>query len=286
MFIIYPLKGVFQIAYGINALFEGYWIRGGSLSIAKLTSTGGGNFAVTDSTGATLANHTFGATCRQEGTALIFESGEVATFDGDDLIFSTGAAWGPYENDANPSDPFNHPGVVPSGTVPTNISAIVVREAFLRDINNSLYQKFTISSNVNGFSPIQIDPNNVRSINEDVLKIPYTISFNQTGGSDPAAKSGVLNLLGHGSPIYITSPDVSALSSLGPQGESSILAKVTGVEDFGKVIVHSPFAEMDYFRASNNIFKRLRFRLIFSSGAVVDMHNANWSFSIIFQQAE
>ena len=42
---------------------------------------------------------------------------------------------------------------------------------------------------------------------------------------------------------------------------------------------------MDYFRASNNIFKRIRFRLIFSSGAIVDMHNANWSFSIIFQHS-
>ena len=287
-FFVYYLsaQGCIQIAYGINALFEGYWLRPGSLSIAKLTRTGGGYFSVTDSTGAPLADHTFGATCRQEGTALIFESGEVATFDGNALNFESGGAWTPYENVANPSDPFTHPGVVPSGNIPSDVSALVVPEVFLRSSNSAVFRNFTESGFINDNQAVSIDPNNIRSINEDVLKISTNTAFNQTGSSRPAAKSSVLNLLGHGSPIYITSPDVSALSSLGPQGESSILAKVTGVEDFGKVIVHSPFAEMDYFRASNNIFKRIRFRLIFSSGAVVDMHNANWSFSIIFQQAE
>ena len=156
----------------------------------------------------------------------------------------------------------------------------------MRSSDSAIYLSFTESGAVNDNQPVSIDPNNIRSINEDVLKITTNTAFHQTGSSRPAAKSAVLNLLGHGAPIYITSPDVSALSSLGPLGESSILAKVSGVEDFGKVITHSPFAEMDYFRASNNIFKRIRFQLRFSSGALVDMHNANWSFSIIFQQAE
>ena len=88
----------------------------------------------------------------------------------------------------------------------------------------------------------------------------------------------MLNLLGHGAPIYITSPDISSLNSIGPQGERGILAKVSGVEDFGRVITHSPFAEMDYFKANTSILKRIRFGLRFSSGALVNMHGANWSF--------
>ena len=96
-------------------------------------------------------------------------------------------------------------------------------------------------------------------------------------------QTSVLNLLGHGAPLYIMSPDVSALTSLGPQGEMSILSKVTNVADFGSVITHSPFAELDYFRAASNLFKRLRFRLVFANGSVVNLHNANWSFSNIFK---
>ena len=68
-------------------------------------------------------------------------------------------------------------------------------------------------------------------------------------------QTSVLNLLGHGAPLYIMSPDVSALTSLGPQGEMAILGKVTNVADFGGVVSHSPFAELDYFRASSNLFK-------------------------------
>ena len=97
-------------------------------------------------------------------------------------------------------------------------------------------------------------------------------------------KTSVLNLLGHGAPIYITSPDISSLNSIGPQGERGILAKVSRVEDFGRVITPSPFAEMDYFKAITTILKRIRFGLRFSSGALVNMHGANWSFSIIFKR--
>ena len=142
---------------------------------------------------------------------------------------------------------------------------------------------------------VSIDPNNIRSLNEDVLKTnlngasfgtTYPPSQNLGTGPGINLKTSVLDLNGHGTPIYITSPDISALSSLGPRGEHSILAKVTGTADFGKVIVHSPFAELDYFRAHRNTLKRIRFRLIFSSGGVVNLHGANWSFSIIFQDAE
>ena len=107
-----------------------------------------------------------------------------------------------------------------------------------------------------------LDVTSIRSINEDVLKAP-TDAFHRTHSPLLALKTGVLDLSGHGTTIYITSPDLSALSSLGPQGEASILAKVTGDEAYGRVITHSPFAELDYFRASNSTFKRIRFRLIF-----------------------
>ena len=102
----------------------------------------------------------------------------------------------------------------------------------------------------------------------------------------PDLKTSVLNLLGHGAPMYITSPDISSRNSIVPQGERGILCKVNGVEDFGRVITHSPFAEIDYFRANTAMLKRIRFALRFSSGALVNMHGANWSFSIIFQEAE
>ena len=78
-----------------------------------------------------------------------------------------------------------------------------------------------------------------------MLKAP-TDAFHRTHSSLLALKTGVLDLSGHGTTLYITSPDLSALSSLGPQGEASILAKVTGDENYGRVITHSPFAELDF----------------------------------------
>ena len=190
---------------------------------------------------------------------------------------------------------FYHQTAVPyptTGRLPTYAEARLIPEFSLKP-GHPNYIAFTTPSSDNRTSGLSIDPNNLRSLNEDVLKAgnyPFGTTrpsyYALTTGPNQNLKSEILNLSGHGSPIYITSPDISALSSLGPRGEHSILAKVTGTADFGKVIVHSPFAELDYFRAHRNTLKRIRFRLIFSSGGVVNLHGANWSFSIIFQDAE
>ena len=175
--------------------------------------------------------------------------------------------------------------MIPVSALPVDAEAHFVKESTLRDTKSQNYIDFTTASAKHDNNPIVIDPNNVRSINEDVLLAGYS-SFNRLLGTPTDLRTSVLNLLGHGAPMYITSPDISSLNSIGPQGERGILAKVNGVADFGRVITHSPFAEMDYFKANTSILKRIRFVLQFSNGAIVNMHGANLSFSLIFQEAE
>ena len=77
--------------------------------------------------------------------------------------------WTPYNDVMNTSNPLNHPGVLPAGNIPTVISSFLVPEVFLRT-DSVFYTIFTTSGVENGNSPVSIDQNNIRSLNEDVLK--------------------------------------------------------------------------------------------------------------------
>ena len=250
---------------------------------AKLTKTSDGIFTVSDINGNALPYWTEGTTAYQQGDAMIFGT-LLATYNHtlNTLVFPASSAYGSWT-------PSGHTIIsAPAAELPTPAGymyAEFVKESTLRDVKRQNYIDFTVPTIINGNHAFYIDPNNVRSINEDVLLAGYN-TFQRRGVLPGELKTSVLNLLGHGAPIYITSPDISSLNSYGPQGERGILSKVTGVEDFGRVITHSPFAEMDYFKANTSILKRIKFALRFSSGALVNMHGANWSFSLIFQEAE
>ena len=252
-------------------------------SVAKLTKVSEGVFNIADPSGNVLPNWTGGTVAYEQGDVLIFGGALVA-------VAEQGYGFQFFSASGSPSgtlfswSPISH-SMHPSRFSPLGARANFVKESALRDNKSPEYLDFTIPSAINNNTAFHIDPNNVRSINEDVLLAGYN-QFHRRFSTPLDLKSSVLNLLGHGAPIYITSPDISSLNSIGPQGERGILAKVSSVEDFGRVITHSPFAEMDYFKANTAILKRLRFVLRFSSGAVVNLHHANFSFSNIFQEAE
>ena len=88
-----------------------------------------------------------------------------------------------------------------------------VRESLLRDRQSQQYINFTVPATINNGVGFPIDPTNVRSINEDVLLADYS-PFHRQGATPEDLTTSVLNLLGHGAPIYITSPDISSLNSL------------------------------------------------------------------------
>ena len=268
-----------NIFYGINADFAGTYSRNNAMSQnAVLTRLNDGRYSVADSSGNALTSWEGGSYAYQIGTTLVFENNNVlATYNTQtNKVDITGGGttieWTPSHT------------VMPLGLIPTDINAEFPKESHLRDRSSVVYSKFLHAATNNQLLSGAIDTENLRSMNEDVLKAEHGVWPITASGA--GTRSGVLDLFGHGSPIYIMSPDLSSLSSMGPRGESSILAKVTQVEEFGKVITHSPFAELDYFRANSETFKRIRVRLIFSNGCPVDLHNSNWSFSVFFQQAE
>ena len=275
----HPQDGYISIFFGINADFAGTYSRSNALTQdAVLTRLNDGRYSVADSSGNPLGTWEGGSYAYQLGTLLVFENGNVVgsyNSQTNKLVITasgTTIEWTPSHT------------VMPSGATPLDINVEFPKESLLRDRTSSVYSSFINPATNNSQIGGAIDPENVRSMNEDVLKAPHGRWVATAGGA--GTRSGVLDLFGHGSPIYIMSPDLSSLSSMGPRGESSILAKVTQVEEFGKVITHSPFAELDYFRANSETFKRIRVRLVFSNGCPVDLHGANWSFSVIFQQAE
>ena len=275
----HPQDGYISIFFGINADFAGTYSRSNaSTQDAVLTRLNDGRYSVADSSGNLLSTWEGGSYAYQLGTLLVFEnSNVVGSYNSQtNKLVITGSGttieWTPSHT------------VMPSGATPLDINVEFPKESLLRDRTSSVYSLFINPATNNSQIAGAIDPENVRSMNEDVLKAAHGRWVATAGGA--GTRSGVLDLFGHGSPIYIMSPDLSSLSSMGPRGESSILAKVTQVEEFGKVITHSPFAELDYFRANSETFKRIRVRLVFSNGCPVDLHGANWSFSVIFQQAE
>ena len=274
-----PLEGCITFTYGINADFAGTYTRNNNLTQnAVLTRLNDGTYSVADSNGLPLNTWEGGSMAYQIGTTLVFENNNIRgtyntqTNKVDIYGGVVTATWTPSQT------------VMPLGIIPTDLNAEFPQESLLRVRGTVAYNQFLHPATNNPQIGGAIDTENLRSMNEDILKATHGIWPINAGA--PGIRSGVLDLFGHGTPIYIMSPDLSSLSSLGPRGESSILAKVTQVEEFGKVITHSPFAELDYFRANSETFKRIRVRLIFSNGCPVDLHGSNWSFSVIFQQAE
>ena len=99
--------------------------------------------------------------------------------------------------------------------------------------------------------------------------------------------SGVLDLTGQSPPLYIASPNMTAFgTSMGPIGEHTIMRCICPDGDyggFGGHIVDTLQNEQDYFVCGGATLKTLRFCLMDSTGQIVNLNGANWSFSIIFQ---
>ena len=100
-----------------------------------------------------------------------------------------------------------------------------------------------------------------------------------------AFESGSLDLLGNSTPLYITSPELTSFgSSHGPRGESTIIRRISNSADFGYMIHDRGFYELDYFVGASPSIMTLSFRLQQQNGMTVNLHGAEWSFSLIFQE--
>ena len=95
-----------------------------------------------------------------------------------------------------------------------------------------------------------------------------------------------LNLQGEAIPLYISSPSMTAFgTSLGPRGEHTIMKKINTKAPFGQVILDNLTNDQDYFVCGGTTLKTVTIRLINSHGHTINMQ-ADWSFSLVFQQLE
>jgi hypothetical protein len=88
-------------------------------------------------------------------------------------------------------------------------------------------------------------------------------------------------------PLYIVSPDICRFNSCqGPRGEHTILRRIGASASFGETLRDNLTTDLDYFIVASETLKTMRFKLVNGQGAVVPLHGAEWSFSIIFQPLE
>ena len=106
--------------------------------------------------------------------------------------------------------------------------------------------------------------------------------------------SGVGNYIKPGSPftsgflqlthnnVYISSPNLGTYTTLGARGESNILKKVPVTSSYGYLIVDQYTSNHDFLDCSEQTLNTLEFNIRDVEGNILNLHNYNVSFSIVF----
>jgi hypothetical protein len=84
--------------------------------------------------------------------------------------------------------------------------------------------------------------------------------------------------------IYIHSPNLGSYSSIGPQGERTIIKKVPITSNTNEMVFNQVMTSNDFIDCSRQTWKTLEFYLKDSRGNYINFHGSNLSFSIIFSR--
>ena len=85
--------------------------------------------------------------------------------------------------------------------------------------------------------------------------------------------------------LYLHSTALSGYSTIGPSNNrSSIIKKVPVSSNKGTVIFDNVLNNLDYMNVSKLILRNIDFKITDSFGNPINLHNINWSFSIIFSK--
>ena len=130
------------------------------------------------------------------------------------------------------------------------------------------------SANSGGWTGTGFASGDLRSMNELVGN--YT-------AKQPAAsfETGIVDLRRYHN-IYISSPNLSSFSTLGPRGEGSIIKKIPVTTEYGFTIIDNVVAPHDWVDVSKLLLKTLEFRLSDAYGNTIDLRGSPISFSLIF----
>ena len=82
--------------------------------------------------------------------------------------------------------------------------------------------------------------------------------------------------------LYITSPNLGNFTTLGPNGQTSILKKVPVNANYNCMVFDGMTSSNDFLDCSKQTLQNLEFRIENSRGEVINLHGQEISFSIIF----
>ena len=86
--------------------------------------------------------------------------------------------------------------------------------------------------------------------------------------------------------IYISSPNLSSFSTLGPQGQCNIIKKIPVSSEYGFTIIDNVIAPHDWIDVSKQLLKTLEFRLSDAYGKTINLRGMPISFSLIFMSQD
>ena len=84
--------------------------------------------------------------------------------------------------------------------------------------------------------------------------------------------------------IYMRSPNISSFSTIGCNGESSIIKKIPVSSNNGDMIFNNITSANDFLDCSRATWKTLEFHLVDVNSKYVNLHGANVSFSLILDK--
>jgi hypothetical protein len=128
-------------------------------------------------------------------------------------------------------------------------------------------------------------------INKDDIRSANGVLRNREGGTGNTSAaqypyktlyaSGFIDILRHHS-VYIAS-SISSFNTLGPLGQSDIVAKVPVSASYGSTIHFSANSGgQDFNEIGKRSISNISFRLIDAYSREVDLHGASWSLSLVF----
>ena len=84
--------------------------------------------------------------------------------------------------------------------------------------------------------------------------------------------------------IYMRSPNISSFSTIGCNGESSIIKKIPVSSNFGDMIFNNITSANDFLDCSKQTWKTLEFHLLDVNSKYINLHGSNVSFSLVLDK--
>ena len=84
--------------------------------------------------------------------------------------------------------------------------------------------------------------------------------------------------------IYLRSPNISSFSTIGCNGESSIIKKIPVTSNYGGMVFSTVTSGSDFLDCSKQTWKTLEFHLLDVNSNYINLHGSNVSFSIVLDK--